>query len=262
MRIALVGYGKMGHIIRSVAEKAGHTVCITVDVAASDADVKVEAGNGAEIASAVASSGADGIIEFSHPSAVMGNIEALLPLGIPIVVGTTGWTDKADTVRSLAERADGVIMHSANFSIGVNIFYRIVEEAARLFADFDEYDSAIWEMHHNQKADSPSGTALEIAAHILKADAKKKRIVTDAFHEKPKADELHVSSTRAGNVPGTHTVFFDSAADTVELTHRARSREGFASGAVKALERLVSGIESGKLLRGKLYGMSDLFDFC
>lgn len=261
MRIALVGYGKMGHIIRSVAEKAGHTVALTVDVAASDADVLVAKGDGAAVSSAIASSGVDGIIEFSHPSAVMTNIEALLPMGIPLVVGTTGWADKADYVKDLAARCDGVIMHSANFSIGVNVFYRIVSEAAALIKDFDEYDTAVWEMHHNQKADSPSGTALEIAARIMKANPKKTALVTDAFHEKPQPNELHVSSTRAGSVPGTHTVFFDSAADTIELTHRARSREGFASGAVRALERLVSGVNSGTLKKGALYGMSDLFDF-
>lgn len=261
MRIALVGYGKMGHIIRSVAERAGHNVVLTVDTMAKDADVIIEGSDAAQAASAVVSAGVDGVIEFSHPSAVMSNIEALLPLGLPIVVGTTGWSDKESYVNDLAKRCDGIIMHSANFSIGVNIFYRIVQEAASLVKDFDEYDTAVWEMHHNQKADSPSGTALDIARRIMEANPKKKEMVFDAFHQKPDASQLHVSSTRVGNVPGTHTVFFDSPADTIELTHRARSREGFASGAVRALERLVSGIESGKLKRGKLYGMSDLFDF-
>jgi len=113
-------------------------------------------------------------------------------------------------------------------------------------------------MHHNQKADSPSGTALEIARRIM-GNSNKTSIVTDAFHQKPMQEQLHVSSTRCGSVPGTHTVFFDGPADTIELTHRARGREGFAAGAVQALERLVSGIRTGTLKRGCLYGMDDIF---
>ena len=114
-------------------------------------------------------------------------------------------------------------------------------------------------MHHNQKADSPAGTALEIPKHILANTGRKTEIVTEEFHEKPKPAQLHVSSTRCGAVPGTHTVFFDSAADTIEITHRARSRVGFAMGAVHALERLCSGVKNGNLVKGRLYGMSDLF---
>lgn len=261
MKIVLVGYGKMGHIIRSVAENLGHQVVLTVDVAANDADVVVPAGDAAALSNAVASSNADGIIEFSHPSAVISNIKALLPLGLPIVVGTTGWTEEEAEVSELARDCNGVVMHSANFSIGVNIFYKIVEEAAKLVNDFTEYDASVWEMHHNQKADSPSGTALDIAKRVLAGCKRKTDIVTDAFHEKPLPNQLHVSSTRCGSVPGTHTVFFDSNADTIELTHRARSREGFASGAVHALERLCSKINDGSLERGHLYGMNDLFNF-
>ncbi|MBQ1972063.1 MAG: 4-hydroxy-tetrahydrodipicolinate reductase, partial [Treponema sp.] len=145
------------------------------------------------------------------------------------------------------------------FSIGVNMFYKIVEEAVKIMQPFTEYDISTWEMHHNQKVDSPSGTAIEIAKRILENDSRKTEMVVDAFHERPKANELHVSSTRGGCVPGTHTVFIDSAADTIELTHRARSREGFAMGSVHALERLANGIKTGSLVRGKLYGMKDLF---
>jgi len=261
MRIAIVGYGKMGHIIRSVAENLGHTIAVTIDVASKDADCIVKKGDTELVARAVASSNADGIIEFSHPSSVLANIEALLPLGLPIVVGTTGWSDKRDYVADLAKKCDGIIMHSANFSIGVNIFYRIVEEAAKLIKDFDEYDTAIWEMHHNQKADSPSGTAMDIAKHIMAINPMKNELVVDAFHERPQSSQLHVSSTRAGAVPGTHTVFFDSTADTIELTHRARNRDGFAAGAVHSLEKLYEGIKSGNLKKGYLYDMSDIFHF-
>jgi 4-hydroxy-tetrahydrodipicolinate reductase len=259
MRIAVVGFGKMGHMIKAAAENCGDEVVVTVDVAAPDADVKIAAGDGEAAARAVKSSGAEGVIEFSHPSAVMGNIKALLPLGLPVVVGTTGWTDREAEVAALAAECGGTIMHSSNFSIGVNMFYKIVEEAVKIMRDYPEYDTAVWEMHHDQKADSPSGTALEIARRIMANNPAKTEMVTDAFHSKPQPGQLHVSSTRVGSVPGTHTVFFDSPADTIELTHRARSREGFALGAVRALERLSSALKTGTLQKGRLYTMSDLF---
>jgi len=259
MKIALVGYGKMGHMIEMCAKRDGHEIVATIDVLAEDASVKIPAGDSAALTRAVKSSGAEGIIEFSHPTAVMANIKALLPLGLPIVVGTTGWNDKKDEVSKMAAACGGIIMTSANFSIGVNMFYKIVAEATKIMSEFSDYDVATWEAHHNQKADSPSGTALEIARRIMENNPNKTEMVTDAFHERPKANQLHVSSTRCGNIPGTHKVFFDGLADTIELTHTARSREGFASGAVKALSKLSEGIKTGRLSKGKLYGMEDLF---
>ncbi len=259
MKIALVGYGKMGHMIEKNALALGNEVVTTVDVIASDAKVKVASGDYDAVRKAVEESGAEGIIEFTHPSSVMGNIKALLPTKLPLVVGTTGWNDKHDEVKELAKSCGGTIMTSANFSIGVNLFYKIVEEASKLVNNFDEYDAAVWEMHHNQKADSPSGTAIDIAKHLLKFYTKKDEIVTDAFHSRPEKNQLHVSSTRCGSVPGTHTVFFDSEADTIELTHTARSRQGFASGAVHALCNLKTLLDEGKLSAGTLYGMSDVF---
>ena len=259
MKIALVGYGKMGHMLEQTAVSQGDEVVATIDVVSPDAEFKVASDDYDAVASAVKKSGAEGVIEFSHPSAVIGNIKALLPLGLPIVVGTTGWTDREQEVADLALSTGGTVMHSANFSIGVNIFYRIVEEASRLIGNFEDYDVAVWEMHHNQKADSPSGTALEIARRVMAGNKNKTEIVTDAFHDRPKPSELHVSSTRCGSVPGTHTVYFDSAADTITLTHTARSRQGFALGAVLALENLYRYLGEGKLTRGKLYGMHDVF---
>ena len=259
MKIALVGYGKMGHMIASCAKTMGHDIVATVDVAAKDATNLVAAGDGNAVSDAVKKSGAEGVIEFSHPSAVVGNLRALIPLGIPVVVGTTGWAAHETEIADLAAKTNGTVMRSSNFSIGVNTFYKIVEEAARLFAEYSEYDVAVWEMHHNQKADSPSGTALEIARRVMSGNPAKTTMVTDAFHERPKSNELHVSSTRCGNVPGTHTVYFDGTADTIELTHRARSREGFARGSVVALEKLCARLSAGSLPRGKLYGMEDLF---
>ena len=259
MKIALVGYGKMGHMIEQAAKRAGHEVVVTIDVVADDAKVIVKQGDGEAVARAVKSSGAEGVIEFTHPVAVLNNIKALLPLGLPVVVGTTGWNDKHDEIRSLAKQVGGTVMTAGNFSIGVNMFYKIVEEAAKIMSEYDDYDVATWEMHHNQKADSPSGTALEIARRIQLSYKDKNEIETDAFHERPAANQLHVSSTRCGNVPGTHKVFFDGTADTIELTHTARSREGFAVGTVKSLEKLDAAIKSGRLSRGNLYLWDDLY---
>ncbi len=259
MKIALVGYGKMGHMIEQAAKRAGHEVVVTIDVIAEDAMVKVAQGDTDAIVRAVKSSGAEGVIEFTHPTAVLNNIKALLPLGLPLIVGTTGWNDKHEEINAYAKEVGGTLMTAGNMSIGVNMFYRIVEEAAKIMSQFSDYDVAIWELHHNQKADSPSGTALEIARRVQAGYKNKTEIVTDAFHERPAANQLHVSSTRCGNVPGTHKVFFDGTADTIEITHTARSREGFAVGTVNCLEKLDSAIKTGKLSKGALYSWEDLF---
>lgn len=258
MKIAIVGYGKMGRMIEAAAINRGNEVVATIDIMAKDASVLVQPGDYKAIADAVKNSGAEGVIEFSHPSSVMGNINAILPLGIPVVVGTTGWNDKYDEVKEYCKKVNGTIMTSSNFSIGVNMFFKIVEEAVKIMGDYDEYDVSTWEMHHNQKADSPSGTALEIARRIMENDSRKTEIEADAFHSRPEKNVLHVSSTRCGSVPGTHTVFFDSNADSIELTHRARSREGFALGSVIALENLSKKLSDGSLSKGGFYGMSDV----
>lgn len=259
MKIALVGYGKMGHMIHSCALAAGHEVVATIDVMACDAMFKIEKGDSARLAQIVKESGAEGIIEFSHPSSVIENLNTLIPLKLPVVVGTTGWAKNEDEIENLCKTSGGTAMRSSNFSIGVNMFYKIVEEAAKIMAEYSDYDVAVWEAHHNQKADSPSGTALEVAKRVMKGNPKKTEMVFDAFHEKPEPCQLHVSSTRVGFVPGTHTVFFDSPADEIEITHRARNREGFAKGSVLALEKLATALSSGKLEKGHLYGMADLF---
>ena len=259
MKIALVGYGKMGHMIEQSALSLGHSVVTTIDVFAEDAKVKIAAGDTKAMVDAIVASGAEGIIEFTHPASVIDNIKALLPTKLPLVVGTTGWNDKKEEVAALAASCGGTIMTSANFSIGVNVFYKIVEEACRLVNNFEEYDAALWEMHHNQKADSPSGTALDLAKHAMEFLSRKDTIVTNEFKARPKPNEFHVSSTRCGSVPGTHKIFFDSAADTIELTHTARSRQGFASGAVHAVINLKQLLDEGKLQTGKLYGMDDVF---
>lgn len=256
MKIALVGYGKMGHMIEAAAVQCGHDVVCTVDLFADDASCITS--DTAVMVKAVKDSGAEGIIEFSHPASVMQNISALVPARVPMVVGTTGWKDNLPSITEQVGLNKTALLHAANFSVGVNLFYKIVEEAARLVSEFDAYDCGLFESHHNQKADSPSGTALDIARRVMDRMPSKKRLVTNSADHKPESDELHLGSVRVGSVPGTHTVWFDSVADTIELTHTARNREGFALGAVRALEWLTSPDADGKAKVG-VYTMDDVF---
>lgn len=258
MKIALVGYGKMGHMLEQIALNRKNEIVCTIDKFASDASEKISSNT--DLENAIKKANPDVIIEFTHPSSVLENIKTLLPLGIPLVVGTTGWNANEKEVAELTKKYSNVLFHAGNYSIGVNMFYRIIETAAKLMSEYEEYDVAVWEAHHNQKADSPSGTAIEIAKRIIKQSKTKNEIVSDAFHEKPKENQLHVSSTRIGATPGTHSVFFDSPVDTIELTHRVRNREGLALGAVRAAEWLYKGVQSGSLQKGKMYTMDDYLD--
>ncbi|HNY21772.1 MAG TPA: 4-hydroxy-tetrahydrodipicolinate reductase [Treponemataceae bacterium] len=256
MKIALVGYGKMGHMLARAASLRGHDVVCTVDPFAEDASVVT--GDVKAMADAIVKSGAEGVIEFSHPTSVLANIRALVPTGIPLVVGTTGWQGELESVKALVAEHGSPFLYSSNFSVGVNLFYRMVSNAARLMAQFEEYDVALFEAHHNQKADSPSGTSLDVARRVMAEMPRKTTLITDPFTRRPEPQELHLASLRVGSVPGTHTVFFDSSADTIELTHTARNREGLALGAVRALEWL-SAQDGGKLKKG-VFTMNDVFD--
>lgn len=256
MKIALVGYGKMGHMIAQAARNKGHEIVCTVDLFAQDASCITN--DTAEMVLAIKDSGAEGIIEFSHPASVMGNLSALIPLRLPLVVGTTGWKDNLPQITEQVEHNKTALLHASNFSVGVNLFYRVVAEAARLVSKFDAYDAGLFESHHNQKVDSPSGTLLDIANRVLENMPSKKRIITNCAQNKPESDELHLASVRVGSVPGTHTVWFDSPADTIELTHTARNREGFALGAVRSLEWLISSGSDNKPRVG-VFTMEDIF---
>jgi len=207
-KLAIVGYGKMGRMIEALAPEYGFFVSARIDV---DDDMK-----GAR--------GADVAIEFSTPEAVVGNIEKLAALGVPVVVGTTGWLAEMDRVRAAIEAHGTGLVWSPNFSIGVNVFSRLVREAAKLLADEAQYGAWAWEIHHHTKKDAPSGTLLKLV-----------RDMKDAGYERA----IDTGSNRAGAHPGTHEVGFDSAADTITLRHSARSREGFARGALKAAQWIV-----------------------
>jgi len=214
MKIAQIGGGSMGRIVAALARSKGHTMAIAID----SADGSLDAAKLSEKLK-----GADVVIDFSVAGAVRRNVKACILARVPIVEGTTGWNEERGEIESVIKENDGAMVYGANFSVGVNLFYKIADYASELFAKFPEYEVFIEEQHHSRKKDAPSGTALKlkeiVAGHIAK--------------------DISVSSTRAGNIPGTHRVGFDGAADQVLLEHTARSREGFASGAILAAEWIV-----------------------
>ncbi|MCL2410586.1 MAG: 4-hydroxy-tetrahydrodipicolinate reductase [Treponema sp.] len=247
MNIAIIGYGKMGKMVEDTALALGHKIAVIVDPAAKDTP------SGIPTAKTIADFDFASIdktnpvcaVEFTQPDTAVTNIIALAERGIPTVTGTTGWYDRLDEVQQVIEKANGQGLNSAllwasNFSIGVNLFWRMAWYAAELINNFPEYDVGGFESHHNKKIDSPSGTAKTLAEGVLERIKRKNKIVWETMNRKPETDEFHFPSLRLGSVPGQHSLFFDSAADTIEITHTARSREGFASGAVRASEWLTA----------------------
>jgi len=237
-RLALVGYGRMGHEIERLAPERGFRITARHD---SEHPLGAEPAAGFDVA-----------IEFTHPDTVLANIERLLRWGAPVVVGTTGWLDHLPHVESLVERYQGRLIHASNFSIGVNIFFKLLREGAALFDAQEMYDAAVHEIHHTRKADAPSGTALTAAGILLDGLRRKTAAVSGAPHGRIAADALHVTSQRLGSTIGTHIVTFDSEADTVEIVHRAKNRSGFALGALMAA-RWIADRDPG------LYRFEDLF---
>jgi 4-hydroxy-tetrahydrodipicolinate reductase len=214
MKLALIGYGAMGQLIEQQAATAGDQ--IGVKLTSEDSEQGVD-----ELAAMLRRH--DVAVDFSVGSAVLRNVEACALAGVPLVEGTTGWKDQESRAKEIITEHGGALVYGANFSLGVNVFYRIVANAARLFAELDQYQPFIEEQHHSRKRDAPSGTALQLKNMMA------------AFI----SGDIPIASTRAGNIPGTHRVGFDSAADQITLTHMARSREGFAAGALLAARWLV-----------------------
>lgn len=212
-RLALLGYGKMGRMLEDLAPAHGFAVALKLDGKSNP--------NGIGL-TAAALQGIEVAIDFSVPGAVAANVERLADLGVPVVVGTTGWQNELPRLRAHVEgrSENGAgLLYGANFSIGVQIFYRLAEAAARLLAGVESYDAWLYEIHHRMKKDAPSGTLKEI-----------QRLLTAAGYDRP----IDVASNRAGAIPGTHQIGFDSEADTILLEHRARNRTGFAQGALRA----------------------------
>lgn len=225
MNIAIIGYGKMGKEIERIANLKGIKIASIIDPNGNGSHMKIDENSMRNV---------DVCIDFSAPNAVIGNIEKASGFGKDMVVGTTGWSDKMGKARNVVKRNRTGLVYASNFSIGVNLFYRIVENAAKLIDRIDDYDIYGYELHHSNKADSPSGTAKAIGNILIKNIRRKSKLAFDRIDRKISKNELHFASIRAGSIPGTHIVGFDSSADTIELKHEARNREGFALGAIMA----------------------------
>ena len=228
MRIAITGYGKMGQITEQLAIEKGLEVVSTIDPGVPSAKFKELDKENLR--------GADVAIDFTVPAIVLENIDNYIKYGINAVIGTTGWYEYLQEVKEKVEKSQIGLIWSGNFSIGVNLFFRIIKQSAGLMSKFSIYDVMGYEIHHNRKIDSPSGTMNMIGNILLENLKNKKKIVTEKLSRKISGEEIHLASVRGGSIPGTHVVAFDSEVDTIELKHTARSRKGLAVGAIKAAE--------------------------
>lgn len=218
MKIALLGYGKMGQVIERIALSRGHEIVLRKTGSTSF--------NGLE--------DADVAIDFSIPNAAVGNISQCLHTNVPIVSGTTGWLSEYETMVALCAEKKGAFIYGSNFSLGVNIFFELNEKLAKMMSKFDAYKVSMEEIHHTQKLDAPSGTAITLAKTIIDHSDYSSWALENA-----KSDEIWIDAKRIENVPGTHTVVYDSEVDSIEIKHTAHNREGFALGAVLAAEWIV-----------------------
>jgi 4-hydroxy-tetrahydrodipicolinate reductase len=226
VKLALLGSGRMGSAVERLAPSANHEIVATFDIDTNP--------GGAALREAV--SGVDAVIDFTQPEAVLQNIEDIAQAGLPMVVGTTGWYDGMARAREIVDEHGTGLVWSANFSIGAMLLTRLTEQAATFLDRFPEYDPFVVEHHHRGKRDAPSGTGKRLAETILGSMARKRRVLEGNPDGQISPDALHVASIRAGEAFGRHTVGFDAAAETVELTHTARGRDGFALGALYAAE--------------------------
>lgn len=215
MKIALLGYGKMGRLIEKAALLKGHEITARISRQLGATQENQEKLEKADVA-----------IDFSHPACVISNLEFCLKIEKPLIIGTTGWEEQLTLAKSMVERMKGSCLYAPNFSIGVYLFKQIVAYAATLFQPLKNYDVGGLEYHHKQKVDSPSGTAKNLEQTLLQ--------------NMPRVKDFKFSSIRCGHFPGTHTLYFDSSVDTVTLSHEARNREGFAQGAILAAEWILS----------------------
>jgi 4-hydroxy-tetrahydrodipicolinate reductase len=222
IKIALIGYGKMGKEIDRIASERNFHVVSRIDSEATWNDDQIRK--------------SDVIIHFAYADSVLTHVKRCASLRKNVVVGTTGWQRDLENVKSAVQEAKTGLVYASNFSVGVQMFFRLVRETARLMNKFEEYDVAVHEAHHKDKADSPSGTALTTARILLEGVGRKKTILAGSPDGTIKPEQLQVTSTRAGTIVGAHTVTFDSAADTIELKHAAKTRSGFALGALLAAE--------------------------
>jgi len=223
MKLAIIGYGKMGHEIEQVALERGHQIIVTID---NETEWNERLG---------LFQSADVAIEFSHPSVALSNILRSLEYGIPLVCGTTGWNEELKKIKAVCADLNGAFFHASNYSIGVNLFMAVNRHLAMLMNNHHDYDVVMEEIHHIYKADAPSGTAITLADDILKNSSLKTKW---SINLPAKKDELYIQPIRQGNIAGIHTVCWESPIDTIEIKHTAKGRRGFALGAVIAAEWL------------------------
>jgi 4-hydroxy-tetrahydrodipicolinate reductase len=245
MRIAILGYGKMGRIIEQFATERGHEIVLKVNVDNTE-DLTLANLKKADVA-----------IDFSTPDSALSNIELCFDAGVPVVVGTTGWYGHLQTVKNKCVEGNNTLLYASNFSIGVNVFFFVNKVLAKIMNRYPQYEVQVEEIHHTQKLDSPSGTAMTIAEGILGELDRKNEWINELigsgeeFIVKP--DQLLIESHRIEDVPGTHTVIYSSEVDDIEFKHKAHSRAGFALGAVLAAEWLED--------KTGFYNITDMFDF-
>ena len=221
MKIALIGYGKMGKTIEQIAIDRGHEIVLTIDIT-NQHDLTVENLKKADVA-----------IEFTIPASAVNNYNLCFEAGIPVVSGTTGWLEQKDEVFGKMKANDGTFFYASNFSLGVNLFFALNKQLAKLMKARGEYDIKMEEVHHTQKLDAPSGTAITLAEDLFEEHPAKSSWTL----EEPKAtDEMHIEAIREGQVPGIHRIKYESEIDYIEIEHSAKSRHGFALGAVLAAE--------------------------
>jgi len=220
MNIALLGYGKMGKEIESIALQRGHTIVLKVGQSNASTFTKEDLQK------------ADVAIEFSTPHTVISNIKKCFDAQVPVVVGTTGWYDSFNEIETECKQKNGTLFHATNFSLGVNLFFKVNSYLADLMNKYDSYNVEMEEIHHIHKLDKPSGTAISLANQVLeKLDRKKNWSITDK-----KPETLFIKDVREGEVPGTHIIKYTSTVDDIEIMHKAHNRKGFALGAVIAAE--------------------------
>lgn len=218
MKIALLGYGKMGQTIERIALERGHEIVLKKD----------------EFNTYEGLSNADVAIDFSIPAVAVENISSCFYANVPVISGTTGWLDRYDEMVALCQEKKGAFISSSNFSLGVNLFFGLNEYLAKMMSKFDSYKVDMEEIHHTQKLDAPSGTAISLAKGVIENSD-----YTNWTMETPQSNEIHIEAKRIGTVPGTHTVTYNSTVDTIEIKHTAHNRDGFALGAVIAAEWIV-----------------------
>jgi 4-hydroxy-tetrahydrodipicolinate reductase len=227
MRIAIVGYGKMGKEIERLAKERGWSIDLRIDI---DTPPVTPAQR----------KNIDVVIHYATAGNIIGDLTPWAEAHKPIVVGTTGWQDSFQKVEAMVNKNQIGLIYASNFSLGVNIFFHLVKGAAQIMDKFPDYDAFIQEIHHKNKIDSPSGTALTMGQLVLNLLHRKKELLNETSHGKIRPEQLHISSTRSGSVVGTHILSFDSAADTIELKHTAKDRSGLALGTLLAAEWIMN----------------------